>query len=442
MAFKFLKRKAPRACVIGLDGVPHSMLQHLMERGVMPHTRDIVSRGVLRDMTVTLPEISSVSWSTFMTGKNPGEHGIFGFTDLKEGSYSLRFPSFRDLKTDTIWDRLGERDMRSIVINQPSTYPAREIPGVLISGFVAIDMDKALYPRKYLAALAKAHYQVDLDAGKCKDDPARLFADLDSLLECRRKIMDELWDKESWNLMEVVITGTDRLHHFMFDAYEDESHRHHQNFLQYYRNVDTFIGYTYKKFLDGDGDNENFFLLSDHGFCGTESEVYVNSVLQEHGFLVLEDPSAGLEGISAKSKAFALDPARIHINYRSRYPKGGADDDDGAQIKRDLKDIFESLEHTGPNGGEKVIRHVFDGDDVYSGPFASRGPDLLLVPKNGYDLKGRVGAGAIVGERRLQGMHTWDDAFFFSQRRDLLTDSEPLTIVDVPGKILRSLDVE
>ncbi|MFQ5512145.1 MAG: alkaline phosphatase family protein, partial [Candidatus Krumholzibacteriia bacterium] len=152
MAFKLFKKKGKRACVIGLDGVPHSMLTRLMEQGVMPKTREIMASGVLRSMTVTLPEISSVSWSTFMTGKNPGEHGIFGFTDLKEGAYSLRFPSFRDLQTETIWDRLGRSGLKSIVINQPSTYPAREIPGVLISGFVAIDIDKALYPRKYLAS--------------------------------------------------------------------------------------------------------------------------------------------------------------------------------------------------------------------------------------------------------------------------------------------------
>ena len=69
-------------------------------------------------------------------------------------------------------------------------------------------------------------------------------------------------------------------------------------------------------------------------------------------------------------------------------------------------------------------------------------PDLLLIPRNGYDLKGRVGADTIIGDRRLQGMHTWDDAFFYSRREDLLTADEELTIVDVPHKIMRSLDVD
>ncbi len=438
MAFKLFKRKNKRACVIGLDGVPHSLLTALMERGVMPHTRDIMSQGVLRSMTVTLPEISSVSWSTFMTGRNPGEHGIFGFTDLKAGSYDMRFPSFRDLQTETIWDQLGRSGLKSIVINQPSTYPAREIPGVLISGFVAIDLDKALYPRKYLASLARANYQVDIDAGKCRDNPNRLFRDLASSLDSRRVILDELWEKEDWNLLEFIVTGTDRLHHFMWDAWQASSHPHHKDFLDYYRRVDKLIGHIHTKFM-ADGENDNFFLLSDHGFCGTRHEVYINSILEEYGFLTMDSPSdGGVDSITPDSKAFALDPARIYIHRRGRYPKGKVEDGDVAAIKKDLTEMFQTVEHE----GTAVVRRVFDGDEVYSGPHASSGPDLLLIPRNGYDLKGRVGADTIIGDRRLQGMHTWDDAFFYSRREDLLTADEELTIVDVPHKIMRSLDVD
>ncbi len=60
-----------------------------------------------------------------MTGANPGTHGIFGFTEFERGSYRIRFPSFPDLKAPTLWDRLGKKGRRSVVINQPSTYPAR-----------------------------------------------------------------------------------------------------------------------------------------------------------------------------------------------------------------------------------------------------------------------------------------------------------------------------
>ena len=438
MAIKLFGRKRKKACVVGLDGVPCTLLQSMMEKGVMPRTAAIVSRGTLRPMTVTLPEISSVSWSTFMTGKNPGEHGIFGFTDLKEGSYDLRFPSFRDLKTETIWDLVGKTGGRSVVINQPSTYPAREIPGVLISGFVSIDIDKAVYPKSYLAMLARNGYTIDVDTAKCRDNPQRLFSDLGALLEARKRVLDEIWGTEPWSFMEVVLTGTDRLHHFAWDAYEDESHPHHSDFFDYYRKVDAFIGHVFDKFQREDS-AENFFLLSDHGFCGAEKEVYINTILQTHGFLKFDGAGpASLSAITGDSKAFALDPARVYIHRRGRYTKGRVEEKDVAGLKRELTQLFESVTDT---NGERIVRRVFDAAEVYTGPHADKGPDLLLIPHNGYDMKGKVGAPFVVGERRLQGMHTWDNAFFFALREDLVDPSKHLEIVEVPWMILRSIDV-
>lgn len=437
MALKIFGKKKKKACVVGLDGVPCTLLQAMMEKGVMPKTAGLAARGTLRSMTVSLPEISSVSWSTFMTGKNPGEHGIFGFTDLKESSYDLRFPSFRDLKCETIWDLIGRAGGRSVVINQPSTYPAREIPGVLISGFVAIDMDKSVQPKRYLASLARHRYKIDIDTEKTRNDPVRLFAELGSLLEARRRVVDELWDAEPWTLMEVVVTGTDRLHHFAWDAWEDSSHPHHRDFLDYYAKVDAFIGHVYEKF-EREDTADNFFLLSDHGFCGTKAEVYPNAVLEHHGYLGFAEGSApGLSAITENSKAFALDPARIYIHRKSRHPRGRVSDEDAAALKRELADLFTSLKDT---DGRPVVRRVFDADDVYSGPHAHKGPDLLLIPHNGYDMKGKVGAPSIMGDRRLQGMHTWDNAFFYTLRGDLVDPSRQLEIVDVPWIVLRSID--
>ena len=107
-------------------------------------------------------------------------------------------------------------------------------------------------------------------------------------------------------------------------------------------------------------------------------------------------------------------------------------------LLNELAAVFERLERE----GERIIRRIFTRQEVYSGPFAERGPDLLLVPRHGYDLKGRPGAAGIFGERRFQGMHTWDDAFFFSLDASVLGTGSGLNIIDVPSKITRSLGVE
>jgi len=438
MALNFFKRKPKKTCVIGLDGVPCTLLKSMMELGVMPRTREIVSMGRIEPMTVTLPEISSVSWSTFMTGRSPGEHGIFGFTDIKEGTYSLRFPSFSDLKTPTIWDTLGKNSMKSVVINQPSTYPARRIPGVIISGFVAIDLGRSVSPPMHLPFLNDAGYEIDIDTQKCADDLPKLFNDLADLLDKRETAMNYLWDKESWNLMEVVVTGTDRLHHFMFDAYEDESHPHHHDFLGYYGRVDSFIGRVFDKYKTDCPDGSGFFILSDHGFCQTKKEVYINSVLRKEGFLKVGPDDKNLEAVDGATRAFSLDPARIYLNRKGRFHSGGVEAADARAIIKDMADVFSEL----TIDGEKIIKYTFTGEETYKGPFSSQGPDLLLVPHDGFDLKGKVGSHEYSGDRKLQGMHTWENAFFFSLDPSLLEGANELNIVDVASKITGSLGVE
>ncbi len=435
---KWLQQPSQRVCVVGLDGVPFSMIRRFIEAGVMPRLGEITASGALRDMTVSLPEISSVSWSTFMTGRNPGEHGIFGFTDLHPGTYTQSFPSFRDLKADTIWDRLGERKMRSVVINQPATYPARPVHGVLVSGFVAVHLDKSVFPARHLRTLRFLESVVYLAASVVRDDADALFAKLHQMLRMRERLMEILWEEERWNLMEVVITGTDRLHHFLFDAYDDPAHPRHADFLDYYRAVDAFVGRVHDRFWT-DRAASGFFVLSDHGFCRARYEVNVNRVLADHGFLIMNETSPrDLASISERAAAFALDPSRVYAHTRGRYPRGGVAPARIDPLLDEIAAIFLGLEHE----GERVIRRVVRGSDVYSGPETARAPDLVLITANGFDLKGRLNAEAVVTPRRLQGMHTWDDAFLVTSRTDLLPGERELTLIDVPNMILRALDVD
>ena len=404
-----------RTLVIGLDGVPHSLLERFIADGTMPNMARLASLGHLAKMKVTLPEISAVSWPSFMTGANPGTHGIYGFVDLKPGSYDVRFPNFRDLKAPTMWDRLGERGKRSIVINQPSTYPAREIPGVLVSGFVAISLKKAIWPIRYVSDLEDMNYKVDIDTARARTDHEYLIEDLDYTLRSRLRVVNHFWRNEDWDLLEVVITGTDRIQHYIWDALDDPSHEYHRAFIDYYKKVDQFIGRAVDAFFgeasgrerEGDG----LFLLSDHGFCGIKQEVRINRWLQENGYLSFEKESPdSLEDISATSRAFALDPGRIFLNRRGRFPKGTVDDASVRGILDEIKAGLSALTHD----GEPVIERVFERDEVYSGGEVPGACDLVPVGHHGFDLKGTIKESAVFGRTNLTGMHTWDDAFFWS----------------------------
>jgi predicted AlkP superfamily phosphohydrolase/phosphomutase len=422
--------------VVGLDGVPHTLVKRFTEDGTMPELAEIVRAGCLSKMRVTLPEISAVSWPSFMTGKNPGGHSIFGFTDLKPESYSLRFPSFRDLRAPTIWDRLAERKKRSVVINQPSTYPARPIEGALISGFVALNLRKAVHPPSLLPKLEQGGYIIDIDTLRARDDHSYLISELAKTLEARERAVNFLWDNEAWDYFEVVVTGTDRLHHYLWDALDDAAHPCHDAFLNYYRMVDSFIGRIHSRFkrlADADEPTPGFFILSDHGFVGVKNEFYLSAWLKQEGFLKLDAEEADtIEAIGEGTRAFALDPSRIYLNLAGKFPKGCVKPEDVRPITADIAAGLTEL----TCNGEHVIDKVFKRDEAYEGPFAERGPDLVAVSKYGFDIKGSPKRKELFGRSALTGMHTWDDAFLWSAQQP----KEDLNITDVAEIILQHME--
>lgn len=425
----FKKKKKKRVLIIGLDGVPHSLLLDLAQKGIMPATSRLIDSGHIHRMKASLPEISAVSWTNFMTGANPGTHGIFGFTDFKSNSYDLRFPNFLDLKKETFWDKLGEQRRKCIIINQPSTYPARKINGILISGFVAIELSKAIYPLFYKAALEKMGYQIDIDTQKSRENAEFLWQDLSKTLSVRQKALNFFW-KEDWDYLEFVITGTDRLHHFQWNAYEDENHVHHQNFLDYYRQIDGVINEIITSFRKLEDDDHGLYFLSDHGFAKIEQEVYLNAWLEKESYLKFNNSlPQSLADISPSTRAFAMEPNRIYLNLKEKFPEGCVEQSEKKALKEEISKKLGRLEYK----GEKVVRCVFDAEEIYSGPYLCDGPDLIVLSEYGFDMKSSVKKKELFGRSNLQGMHTWDDAFFWSKKEQ----GQDLSISDLAKIILQ-----
>ena len=375
----------------------------------------IFQNGYFGPMSVCIPEISSVSWSSFMTGTQSGEHGIYGFIDLEPGTYSMSFPNFTYLKVPTLWDELALHGKKAVVINMPATYPAREIDGVLISGFVAIDINKAVYPTSLLPSLQKIGYRIDLDTARARQDHDFLFHDLNATLDSRENAIDLLWKKVDWDLFTVVVTGTDRLMHFLWEALESESHPHHQDFLNYFDKVDALVGRLFERFLEMSGSNEGenaFYMISDHGFTKIQSEVYLNRWLQENGFLKFQnDQPKTIMEIGPGSKAFTLDPSRIYINLKSKYPLGAVDLRDYESVRNEIKQGLEALTYR--NDGS-VVKKVYLKEELYTGSKVNYAPDLVVLSNHGFDLKGKVNGDSIFGRSDFSGMHNQDEAFFFS----------------------------
>jgi predicted AlkP superfamily phosphohydrolase/phosphomutase len=68
--------------LIGLDGVPYDLIENLENKDIMPEAKKIIENGTFKKMESSISEISSVAWSSIITGKNPEEHSLFGYVIL------------------------------------------------------------------------------------------------------------------------------------------------------------------------------------------------------------------------------------------------------------------------------------------------------------------------------------------------------------------------
>lgn len=411
-----------RLVIVGLDGMPFGLMKQFGQSGIMPNFGALVSSGVFRRMLSSIPEVSSVAWSSIITGTNPGVHGVYGFTDIAPSTYRTTFPNFGALKAAPFWER--ESNGRSIIINVPMTFPARAMNGVLIAGFVALDLERATYPRSLIPMLHEMDYRVDVDSQKVHQSLEFFLRDLDKTLEARIEAYRYLWQEE-WNTFALVFTGTDRLAHFLWDAYEDRTHKHRQAFLDHFRKIDRVIGEIVQNLQSDDV----LLMLSDHGFERLETNVYVNYLLWDGGYLSFEEGgSPGLKSVSFSTRAFALDPGRIYVNLEEKYPRGGVKPGERETIVDELVGYFGSLE----KDGKKVFKRVYRAEQLYEGPQVHRAPDIVLLGNSGYNLRGNWRAEEPFGMDVFSGKHSQDNAFLlvYGNGANVVVPKE-VSVVDV-----------
>jgi len=231
----------------------------------------------------------------------------------------------------------------------------------------------------------------------------------------------------------VHIMGTDRINHFMWSEWENDDPEYAPRFLDYYRKVDAAVG----RLLEAVSDETEVIVLSDHGFCLTRHEVNLDAWLRERGWLALPaGEDAKLADLDENTRAFSLTPGRIYLNVRGREARGSVNPgEDYETVREELTAQLAELAH--PETGEPVVERVFKREEVFQGAAAEAAPDLLVHPRNGYDLKSSLASDELLGSSPITGMHTYDDAFWCVRGREFAVE-EP-RVLDGAPTVLRLL---
>ncbi len=422
-----MKRHNKKTIIIGLDGVPHSLIKSLTMSGAMPYTKKLVESGILKKISSVLPEVSSVAWSSIITGENPGRHGVFGFTELSKDTYALRFPNINDLWSLPFWDKHSA--LKCAIINVPSTYPARSLNGVMISGFVSPILERSIYPAGLIDILKEMGYETDVDSNRAHTDMDCFVEDLFSNLASHLKLCRYLLSRELWDVFMYVFTGTDRLMHFLWAAYDEEDHPYRAAFIHYFTEVDRAIA----EICASLETNDTLLMFSDHGFERLRKDVFLNRILEEKGFLTMDGED--LSGIDSRTKAFALDPSRIYVHTEGIYRQGAVKINEKEAVIKDLERALYDVTIS----GRKVVKKVYRKEEVYSGPYMDKAPDIVLLAHEGFNLRASLSSRAISADSIFTGKHTYDDTFFLTNDAALADRVKDYSVIDVGKAIEESI---
>lgn len=157
-----LRSNSKKVIVLGIDGMDPGFVER--HWGSLPNLERLRRGGDYKRLGTTIPPQSPVAWSTFITGQDPGGHGIFDYVHrdpatmlpfssmgetveakhtLPLGPYALPLSAgeVRFLRKGTaFWQILSERGIPVTVLRMPTNFPPVQCQCQELAGMGTPDM--------------------------------------------------------------------------------------------------------------------------------------------------------------------------------------------------------------------------------------------------------------------------------------------------------------
>ncbi|MFC5719519.1 alkaline phosphatase family protein [Streptomyces gamaensis] len=323
-----------KVAVIGLDSAtPQFMFDRFAaDMPVFTRLREKSLWGPMRSVD---PPITMPAWSCMMSGRTPGELGVYGFRDRAAHDYGpLAFATSHSIEVPRIWDEMTAAGRPSVVLGVPGTYPPSPINGAMVSCFLA-PSTRAGYtsPPGLRDELEKitGGYALDVENFRSPELP-RVAQQVFDMSEQRFDVARHLATTQDWDFLSFVDMGPDRLHHG-FWKYCDPAHPRHEPgnpyqdlFRDYYRALDRHLG----AFLECLPEQTAVLVVSDHGAQPMTGGFCINEWLRREGLLTLAQEVAGPTPMSKAKVDWRRTVAwaeggyygRVFLNVEGREPQG------------------------------------------------------------------------------------------------------------------------
>jgi predicted AlkP superfamily phosphohydrolase/phosphomutase len=463
--------------LIGLDGATFTILDPYVRSGLIPCVGELLQRGCRAELRSIMPPLTPPAWTSLVTGKRPGQHGIFDFFQKEDpGSVYFTFASSQDVRSETIWTLASAQKRRVISLNFPLMFPAPEVNGCVVPGgmmpwrqlrlgchppglFDRLKQLSAFNPREML------DMELEIKAiDGCPDDEFADFVELHIRREQRwGEVLLALMRDEPADLIAVLFDGVDKLQHLCWRFIDprfrpaeptDWEREMIDRCERYFRSLDTMIG----RLVEAAGPEATVLLASDHGFGPTRDVFHVNSWLEQVGYLAWNKDQPATDERSAtdvgfaemtrhvhaldwsRTLAYAATPSSQGINIVERVPgsEERMPEETRARIAAELAEALHEIRR--PADGQPLIEEVWTQERAFAGPYQQFGPDLSLVLADGGTISILPSETIVARRPQVRGHHRWEGIFLAAGpgiRSGARLDG--LSIVDVAPLMLHQL---
>lgn len=380
--------QGPRIAVIGLDcGTPQLLFDRLADE--VPNINALIERGMHGELASITPPITVPAWACSMTGKTPGQLGIYGFRNRKDTTYDgLSIATSLSVKEPTVWDLLGAAGKKSLLIGVPPGFPPRPLEGWRVSCFLTPPSAETwTHPAELSGEISEilGGEEYIFDVPNFREQGLDYTLDrVFTMTERRFAVARSLVRSKPWDYFMMVEMGPDRLHH-MFWQFFDPAHpkyepgnRFETAFRDYYRFLDRQIG----GLLEALPEDAVTIVMSDHGARPMLGGVNFNTWLEREGYLAFSDPVTAPTPIAKAPIDWGRTAAwgdggyygRLFLNVKGREPRGVVEPSRYEEARDELTARLEAM--PGPDGTSLGTR-VLKPEDVYP-DVRGVAPDLIV----------------------------------------------------------------
>jgi predicted AlkP superfamily phosphohydrolase/phosphomutase len=464
---------ANRVLVVGWDGADWDILDPLLAAGELPTLQELIGRGSRGVSRSCLPSHSWAAWPTFLTGRDPGGHGVFDILEYRPGA-TRRLPvSYRSILAPTWPQRLSDAGKTTLLVNVPLTYPPPELRGAVIAGGVVPPGSTFSHPAEVGPRLGWP-----INGGSWttfRHRPLELVADVEELTRKRAAAMRTLLDEEPWDAACIVFVSPDRIQHCLLE-YVHPGHPAHAEastspVADRVRDVYRLLDRELASLVELTDDDDLVVLMSDHGHQPCTRALSMNKVLERLGFLRFGRGSGLVNLLSwgrVRSLArVAYDKLGLHgrvavptppidwaatsaytsvvstgegvsLSLAGREPNGTVQPSDYERVRDEVAAALAEFED--PDTGARPIGGVLRKEEVLSGPYLDRAPDLLLEPAPLYSL---AHARRLVEPADwLSGDHRPEGVYVVAGRGVDPGEGPDVTLSDFAGRIVEAVGLD